>query len=69
MWGNESSQHLVCRKTSKVEIQRGTSMSMMTIFLTQVLRSLRSVLPPSVGRNLFESGNTVFVSLDDLTEG
>lgn len=69
MWGNESSQPLVCRKTSMVEIQRGTCMSVTTIFLTQVLRSLRSVLPPSVDRNLFESGNTVFVSLDDLTEG
>lgn len=43
-------------------------MSVMTIFPIQVLRSLRSILPPSVDWNLFESGNRVFVSLDDLTE-
>lgn len=68
MWGNESFQHSLFRKTSKVAIQRGASVSEMTIFLIQVLRYLRSFLPSSVDWDLFESRNRVFVFLDDLTE-
>lgn len=66
MWGNESVDQSVCRRTSKAETQSGAPTSVATIFLMQNLTYLTKSLRR--GSDLVGLSRVFFV-LDDLPDG